>query len=49
VEAADIRWFTIPGPDSPGSGLCLCSLHHKLFDTAWGCRSAKDVREDDAE
>lgn len=33
VEAAHIRWFTIEGPDSLDNGLCLCSLHHKLFDT----------------
>lgn len=33
VEAAHIRWFTIEGPDTLDNGLCLCSLHHKLFDT----------------
>jgi putative restriction endonuclease len=32
VEAAHVRWFTIDGPDALDNGLCLCSLHHKLFD-----------------
>jgi putative restriction endonuclease len=32
VEAAHVRWFTINGPDTLDNGLCLCSLHHKLFD-----------------
>jgi putative restriction endonuclease len=32
LEAAHVRWFNIGGPDEPANGLCLCSLHHKLFD-----------------
>lgn len=33
VEAAHVRWFTIDGPDTLDNGVCLCNLHHKLFDT----------------
>ena len=32
VEAAHIRWHSYAGPDTVPNGLCLCSLHHKLFD-----------------
>jgi putative restriction endonuclease len=32
VEAAHIRWHASGGPDEVKNGLCLCSLHHKLFD-----------------
>jgi putative restriction endonuclease len=32
VEAAHIRWHSAGGPDVVTNGLCLCSLHHKLFD-----------------
>jgi putative restriction endonuclease len=32
VEAAHIRWHAAGGPDVVPNGLCLCSLHHKLFD-----------------
>jgi putative restriction endonuclease len=32
VEAAHIRWYASGGPDDVRNGLCLCSLHHKLFD-----------------
>lgn len=32
VEAAHIRWHAGGGPDEVTNGLCLCSLHHKLFD-----------------
>jgi putative restriction endonuclease len=32
LEAAHVRWFNIDGPDEVSNGLCLCSLHHKLFD-----------------
>ncbi len=32
VEAAHIRWHASGGPDEVTNGLCLCSLHHKLFD-----------------
>lgn len=32
VEAAHIRWHASGGPDTVANGLCLCSLHHKLFD-----------------
>ncbi|CAL9470737.1 hypothetical protein SUDANB70_02837 [Streptomyces sp. enrichment culture] len=27
-----MRWWAFDGPDDVDSGLCLCSLHHKLFD-----------------
>jgi predicted restriction endonuclease len=32
VEAAHIRWHASGGPDEVTNGLCLCSLHHELFD-----------------
>ena len=32
VEAAHIRWHACGGPDVVANGLCLCPLHHKLFD-----------------
>lgn len=32
VEAAHIKWHAAGGPDVVTNGLCLCSLHHKLFD-----------------
>ncbi|MEV4432162.1 phosphorothioated DNA-binding restriction endonuclease [Streptomyces sp. NPDC049585] len=32
LEAAHVRWWAFGGPDEVGNGVCLCSLHHKLFD-----------------
>lgn len=32
LEAAHVRWWSHGGPDEIDNGLCLCSLHHKLFD-----------------
>ncbi|OLZ68586.1 restriction endonuclease [Streptomyces sp. IMTB 2501] len=32
LEATHVRWWAFGGPDDVGNGLCLCSLHHKLFD-----------------
>ncbi|MFJ4504073.1 phosphorothioated DNA-binding restriction endonuclease [Streptomyces sp. NPDC088864] len=32
LEAAHVRWWAFEGPDDVDNGLCLCSLHHKLFD-----------------
>ncbi|NYI05535.1 phosphorothioated DNA-binding restriction endonuclease [Allostreptomyces psammosilenae] len=32
LEAAHVRWWAFGGPDAVDNGLCLCSLHHKLFD-----------------
>ncbi|NUS17626.1 MAG: restriction endonuclease, partial [Streptomyces sp.] len=32
LEAAHVRWSAFEGPDSVDNGLCLCSMHHKLFD-----------------
>lgn len=32
LEAAHIQWKTAGGPDVEQNGLCLCALHHKLFD-----------------
>ncbi|GAA2236362.1 MULTISPECIES: phosphorothioated DNA-binding restriction endonuclease [Kitasatospora] len=32
LEAAHVRWWSHDGPDEADNGLCLCSLHHKLFD-----------------
>lgn len=33
VEAAHVRWHSAGGPDAPENGVCLCSLHHKAFDS----------------
>lgn len=32
LEAAHVRWWAFDGPDEVDNGLCLCSLHHRLFD-----------------
>ncbi|NSC23584.1 restriction endonuclease [Streptomyces albus subsp. chlorinus] len=32
LEAAHVRWWAYQGPDHLTNALCLCSLHHKLFD-----------------
>ncbi|WP_286260158.1 phosphorothioated DNA-binding restriction endonuclease [Streptomyces graminofaciens] len=32
LEAVHVRWWAFGGPDKVDNGLCLCSLHHKLFD-----------------
>ncbi|MFE3852403.1 phosphorothioated DNA-binding restriction endonuclease [Streptomyces griseorubiginosus] len=32
LEAAHVRLWAFDGPDDVDNGLCLCSLHHKLFD-----------------
>lgn len=32
LEAAHVRWWAFGGPDEVDNGICLCSLHHKLFD-----------------
>ncbi|MFJ2877406.1 phosphorothioated DNA-binding restriction endonuclease [Streptomyces sp. NPDC086796] len=32
LEAAHVRWWALDGPDDLDNGLCLCALHHKLFD-----------------
>jgi putative restriction endonuclease len=32
LEAAHIRWHQAEGPSIVQNGLCLCCLHHKLFD-----------------
>jgi putative restriction endonuclease len=32
LEAAHVRWWAFGGPDEVDNGLCLCALHHKLFD-----------------
>ena len=32
LDAAHIKWHQAGGPDIEENGLCLCSLHHKLFD-----------------
>ncbi|MBH1933033.1 HNH endonuclease [Streptomyces sp. AV19] len=32
LEAAHVRWWAFAGPDVVSNGLCLCSLHHRLFD-----------------
>ncbi len=32
LDAAHVRWWAFEGPDELANGLCLCALHHKLFD-----------------
>jgi putative restriction endonuclease len=32
LEAAHVHWWTHGGPNEVANGLCLCSMHHKLFD-----------------
>lgn len=32
LDAAHVKWWAIGGPDAVDNGVCLCSLHHKLFD-----------------
>ncbi|MFE9334587.1 phosphorothioated DNA-binding restriction endonuclease [Streptomyces sp. NPDC006925] len=32
LEAAHVHWWAYDGPDELANALCLCSLHHKLFD-----------------
>ncbi|MFA1548417.1 phosphorothioated DNA-binding restriction endonuclease [Actinomadura chokoriensis] len=32
LDAAHVRWRTYGGPDRLGNGICLCALHHRLFD-----------------
>jgi putative restriction endonuclease len=32
LDAAHIRWHAAGGPEAVANGLCLCVLHHKLFD-----------------
>ncbi len=41
LEAAHVRWWAYDGPDEVKNGVCLCSLHHKLFD-----RGVMAVNED---
>ncbi|GGQ01352.1 putative restriction endonuclease [Actinomadura coerulea] len=32
LDAAHVRWWAFDGPDDITNGICLCALHHKLFD-----------------
>jgi putative restriction endonuclease len=32
LEAAHIRWHQMGGPDQVPNGVCLCVMHHRLFD-----------------
>ncbi|MEO3813232.1 phosphorothioated DNA-binding restriction endonuclease [Sphaerisporangium sp. B11E5] len=32
LDAAHVRWWAFDGADDLGNGLCLCAIHHKLFD-----------------
>ncbi|MFG3252453.1 phosphorothioated DNA-binding restriction endonuclease [Streptomyces sp. NPDC048172] len=32
LEAAHVKWWAFRGPDAVANGLCLCALHHRLFD-----------------
>lgn len=41
LEAAHVRWWAFHGcPDELANALCLCSLHHRLFDRGAGSRPA---------
>jgi putative restriction endonuclease len=33
LDAAHVQWRAHDGPDKVENSLCLCSFHHKLFDT----------------
>jgi putative restriction endonuclease len=32
LDAAHVRWWAFEGPDSIENALCLCAIHHRLFD-----------------
>lgn len=32
LDAAHVKWWSMDSPDTIDNGVCLCSLHHKLFD-----------------
>lgn len=32
LDAAHVQWRAFAGPDEVTNGICLCALHHKLFD-----------------
>jgi putative restriction endonuclease len=32
LEAPHVHWWTHGGPNEIANGICLCSIHHKLFD-----------------
>lgn len=32
LDAAHVRWHAFDGPDDLENAVCLCALHHKLFD-----------------
>ncbi|MCC5579038.1 HNH endonuclease [Microtetraspora sp. AC03309] len=32
LDAAHVRWWAFEGADDLANGLCLCAIHHKLFD-----------------
>jgi putative restriction endonuclease len=32
LDAAHVQWWAFDGPDDVTNGICLCALHHKLFD-----------------
>jgi putative restriction endonuclease len=39
LDAAHVRWWAFDGPDELANGLCLCAIHHKLFDKGVRCES----------
>ncbi len=44
IEAAHIKWHQAGGPDMEANGLCLCTLHHKLFDRGvWGFDESRRI------
>lgn len=32
LDAAHVRWWAYDGPDAIENALCLCAMHHRLFD-----------------
>jgi putative restriction endonuclease len=45
LEAAHVRWWAHDGPDDVSNCLCLCALHHQLFDRgALGLDGGRRIR-----
>ncbi|MBL1099051.1 phosphorothioated DNA-binding restriction endonuclease [Streptomyces coffeae] len=48
LEAAHVRWWAFRGANSLHNALCLCSLHHRLFDRGvLGLDPARRIRVSD--
>ncbi len=44
LDAAHIKWHQAQGPDQVANGVCLCSNHHRLFDSGAFTLSSCDFR-----